>query len=224
MKKTIVLLFFVFSIYSNAQVVSENTEKEYLKLFVGVGALFVDNYEINKYLSQNNIQTITPVQINASTGIVFYNKDVDIDLGYELFASGKSNETTKNRTIANGVKLRAHYVFPVAKNFEIGTGFTISYSKRKLSIYYRGYDLDFNNLPPGINGNQISLFIEKAYLGPSLSLKLKESGRNHRQTKITFSYEFPINNKPWESDFLNLENKIYESKNNQFVVNVSFNL
>lgn len=224
MKKITLLLFLVISIYSNAQGVFENSEKEHLKLFIGAGALFVDNYEINNYLSQNNIQTITPVQINGSAWIIFYNKDVDIDLGYELFASGKSNETTKNRTIANGVKLRAHYVFPIAKDFEIGTGFNISYSKRKLSISYRGYDLDFNNLPPGINGNQISLFIEKAYLGPSFSLKFKESGRNHQQTKITFSYEFPINNKPWESDFLNLQNKIYESKNNQFIINISFAL
>ena len=66
MKKITLLLFLVISIYSNAQGVFENSEKEHLKLFIGAGALFVDNYEINNYLSQNNIQTITPVQINGS--------------------------------------------------------------------------------------------------------------------------------------------------------------
>lgn len=224
MKKITLFLLLLVPICSKAQVIPEKIENEHFKLFVGAGALFVDDYEINKYLSQNNIQTITPVQINATTGISFYNKDVDIDLGYEMFASGKSNETTKNRTISNGVKLRAQYVFPIAKDLEIGTGFNISYSKRKLAIYYKNYDLDFNNLPLGINGNQFSLFIEKAYLGPSFSVKIKEVGRNHQQNKITFSYEFPINNKPWESDFVNLENKIFESKSNQFIVNVIFNL
>jgi hypothetical protein len=224
MKKLTLFLFLNISIYSNAQLATEKIENEHFKLFVGVGALFVNSYEINKYLIQNNIQTITPVQINATTGISFYNKDVDIDLGYEMFASGKSNETTKNRTISNGVKLRAQYVFPVAKDVEIGTGFNICYSKRKLAIYYNNYDLDLNNLPPGINGNQFSLFIEKAYLGPSFSVKIKDVGRNYQQTKITFSYEFPINNKPWESDFVNLQNKIFESKNNQFIVNVTFAL
>jgi hypothetical protein len=224
MKKTILLLFLVVSSFGKAQVISEEIENEHFKLFVGVGSLFVDGYEINNYLSKNNIQTITPVQINATTGISFYNKDVDIDLGYEMFVSGKSNDITKNRTISNGVKLRAQYVFSIVKDLEIGTGFNISYSKRKLAIYYNNYDLDFNYLSPGINGNQFSLFIEKAYLGPSFSVKIKDVGRNYQQTKITFSYEFPINNKPWESDFVNLENKIFESKNNQFIMNVTFAL
>jgi hypothetical protein len=224
MKKITLFLLLLVSIFSKAQVIPEKIENEHFKIFVGVGAMFVDGYEINKYLVQNNIQTITPVQINATTGVSFYNKDVDIDLGYEMFASGKSNETTKNRTISNGVKLRAHYVFPIAKDLEIGTGFNISYAKRKLAVYYNNYNVDFNNLPSGINGNQISLFIEKAYLGPSFSIKFKEVGRNYQQTKITFSYEFPINNKPWESSFVNLQNKIFESKNNQFIVNVIFDL
>lgn len=224
MKKITLFLVLFVPIFSKAQVIPEKVENEHFKIFVGAGAMFVDGYEINKYLAKNNIQTITPVQINATTGINFYNKNVDIDLGYEMFASGKSNETTKNRTISNGVKLRAQYVFPIAKNLEFGTGFNISYTKRKLSIYYNNYNLDFNNLPSGSNGNQFSLFIEKAYLGPSFSVKIKEQARNHQQTRITFSYEFPINNKPWESNFLNLQNKIFESKNNQFVVNVIFDL
>lgn len=222
MKKIAVIILFLNSLLIFAQ--EESSDNENFKLFIGGGVLFTNEYEINKYLNLNNIQPITPVQINANAGIIFYNKNVDIDLGYELFASGKSNDKTKNRTLSNGVKFRAHYVFTIAKDLEIGTGFNISYGKRKLIISYKDYNLDFNNLPLESIGNQITLFIEKAYLGPSVCLKIKNTGRNNQQTKITFSYEMPINNKSWNSDFLNLQNKINEKKNKQFVINVSFAL
>lgn len=221
--KTVVSLFlFIFSFVSNAQDTLKFVEKDHFKLFVGVGASFVDAYEINKFLSQNNIQTIVPVDINATAGIIFYNDNVDIDLGYELFASGKSNETTRNRVISNGVKLRAHYVFKVHKKFEIGTGFNVSYAKRKLSVFYTDYVLDFDNLNPNLNGNQFTLYLEKGYVGPSISFKIKETGRNFQQTKITFAYEFSINNKPWQSDALKLQNVIYEKNLNQLIMNVIF--
>lgn len=222
--RIIQLLLLVFCLNLNAQVNDVAIEKEHFKLFVGVGASFNNGFEINSYLAKNNIQTINPVQINANTGVIFYNDDVDIDLGYELFASGDSNEKTKNRFISNGVKLRSHYVFQIMKDLEIGTGFNVSYAKRKLAIYYTDYTLDFNNLPAGVNGNQISLFNEKAFIGPSFSIKIKEVGRRHQQTKITFSYEFPINNKPWESSFLQFSNTIFEKNRNQFIINVSFTL
>jgi hypothetical protein len=221
--KTIVFLFLFFiSFVSNAQDTLKYVEKDHFKLFVGVGASFVNTYEINRFLSQNNIETIVPVDINATAGIIFYNDFVDIDLGYELFASGKSNETTRNRVISNGVKLRAHYVFQLFKDFELGTGFNISYGKRKLSIFYTDYSLDFNDLDSGLNGNQFTLFLEKAYLGPSVSFKIKDTGRNHQQTKITFAYEFSINNKPWHSDALRLQNTIHEKNRNQFLMNIIF--
>jgi hypothetical protein len=220
----LILLLFCLNLNAQANDVAVAVEKDHFKLFVGAGASFNNGFEINSYLAKNNIQTINPVQINANAGVIYYCDDVDIDLGYELFASGDSNEKTKNRFISNGIKLRSHYVFQIIKNFEIGTGFNISYAKRKLAIYYTDYTLDFNNLPAGVNGNQISLFNEKAYIGPSFCLKIKEVGRRHQQTKITFSYELPINNKPWESSFLQFENKIFEKNRNQFIINVSFML
>lgn len=217
-------LTLVYCLNVNAQVNDYTLVKDHFKLFVGVGASFNNGFEINSYLAKNNIQTINPVQINANAGLIYYGDDVDVDLGYELFASGDSNEKTKNRYISNGIKLRSHYVFQIVKDFEIGTGFNISYAKRKLAIYYTDYTLNFNNLPAGVNGNQISLFNEKAFIGPSLCLKFKEVGKRHQQTKVTFSYELPINNKPWEGSFLKLENKIFEKNRNQFLINVSFTL
>lgn len=222
MKQLVSLFFLLNAMFLNAQDTLKYVEKDHFKLFVGAGASFVNTYEINKFLSQNNIQTIVPVDINATAGIIFYNDNVDIDLGYELFASGKSNETTKTRVISNGVKLRAHYVFQVFKDFEIGTGFNISYAKRKLSVFYTDYVLDFDNLNPILNGNQFTLYLEKGFIGPSISFKIKETGRNFQQTKITFAYEFSINNKPWHSDALKLQNVIYEKNLNQFVMNVIF--
>jgi hypothetical protein len=222
MKVFFSLLVIMVSYLMNGQEIDSASENEFFKIFVGAGASFSDGYEINNYLSKNNIQTLNPIEINAITGLIFYNKFLDIDLGYEMFASGNSNEKTKNRLISNGIKLRANYVFPVFKDIEIGTGFNISYSKRKATIYYTDYVLDFNNLTDGINGNQISLFNEKSFLGPSFCIKIKGVGRNNQQTKITFSYEFPINNKKWVSDFLEFENNIKEKKRNQFVINVAF--
>ena len=216
------LLFLLSVSFSNAQDTLKYIEKDHFKLFVGAGASFGNPYEINKFLSQNNIQTIVPVDINATAGIIFYSDVVDIDLGYELFASGKSNETTRNRLISNGVKLRAQYVFKVFKDFELGTGFNISYQKRKLSIFYTDYSLDFSDLESNINGNQFTLFLEKAYLGPAVSFKIKDTGRNFQQTKITIAYEFSINNKPWHSDALRLQNTIHEKNRNQFVTNIIF--
>lgn len=217
----LILLFFSAKILY-AQEVDLNAENDFLKIFVGAGASFSNGYTINDYLSKNNIQTLTPVDLNITTGLSFYNKDVDIDLGYEMFASGKSNDNTKNRVISNGVKLRAYYVLPLFNDIEIGTGFTISYAKRKATLYYSDYILDFNNLENGINGNQITLFIEKAYAGPSFCVKFKETGRNNQQTKLTFSYEFPLNNKQWTTSFYRLENKIYEKNRNLFIANLTF--
>lgn len=222
MRKSFTVLLMLFSIVLTAQNMDIPKEKDFLKLFIGVGASFSNGYEINDYLSKNGIQTLNPVEINANAGIIFFNDDVDIDLGYEMFASGNNNDETKNRLISNGVKLRAHYVIPIHKDIELGTGFTISYAKKKLAVFYTDYVLDFDNLPSGINGNQISLFIEKAYLGPSLSFKVRNTGRNNQQTKVTFSYEFPINNQPWKSDFSKFQNTIHESKRNQFVMNLTF--
>lgn len=222
MKQIIGLFFLLSTLVLNAQDTLKYVEKDHLKLFVGAGASFGNTYEINKFLSQNNIQTIVPVDINATAGLIFYNDFVDIDLGYELFASGKSNETTRTRVISNGVKLRAHYVFPLFRDFEMGAGFNVSYGKRKLSVFYTDYILDFNELEPSLNGNQFTLFLEKAYLGPSVSFKIKDTGRNFQQTKITFAYEFSVNNKPWHSDALRLQNTIYEKNRKQFVMNVIF--
>jgi hypothetical protein len=222
--RTLQILLIVFCLNLNAQQKDLDIEKEHFKIFIGAGASFNNGFEINSYLAKNNIQTINPVHINANTGLVFYNEDVDIDLGYELFASGNSNEKTKNRFISNGIKLRAHYVFKIAKELEIGSGFNISYAKRKLAIYYTDYNLNFDNFQNGINGNQITLINEKSFIGPSFSLKIKEVGRRHQQTKVTFSYEFDINNKPWESSFLKFENTIFEKNRNQFIINVTFTL
>ena len=221
------IFFFIFTfLFSFSQ--KKDTisfEEDYqIKIFIGTGALYNSNYKINSYLERNGIVALNPVEINFTTGLNFYNKTLDIDLGYEMFAGGNSNEITKYRVISNGVKLRAHYVFLNTSKLGLAAGFNIAYNKRKLALFWKDYNVDFGNLEPGINGNQLTIFIEKAFVGPSVSFKIKDVGRRHQQTKFTLAYEFGLNNKQWESDFFNLTNTIRESNTQQIILNVTFGL
>lgn len=225
MRISFFIICFCSFLFSFSQDNIDKLEEDYqLKLFIGTGALYNEDYEINSYLKKNGIVPLSQFEINFTTGLNFYNNFLDIDLGYELFAIGNSNETTKYRTVSNGVKLRAHYVFLNKKTVAFGAGFNIGYNKRKLSLFWRDYNVDFNDLETGINGNQLSMLIEKSFLGPSISVKLKDTGRRHQQTKFTLAYEFALNNKPWESDFFNLTNTIKETNSRQIVLNVTFGL
>ncbi len=199
-------------------------EKNHFKLFVGVGSSFNHSYNINSYLEKNGIIKLSQFDINFLTGFNYYDDFVDIDLGYEMFAIGTSNEKTKNRILSNGVKLRAHYILFDRKNFAFGAGFNIGYAKKNLSLYWKDYEMDFDNLPQGINGNQLSMYLEKGFLGPSICFKGKEWGRNFQQLKITLAYEFALNNKAWESDTFELKNEIREPNTQQLVLNLTFGL
>lgn len=217
------ILSFLFSFSQERDTI--NFEEDYqIKIFVGTGALYNPNYNINSYLEKNGIVTLNSVEINFTTGLNFYNEILDIDLGYEMFAGGNSNEITKYRTISNGVKLRTHYVFLNTSKVGLGAGFNFGYNKRKLALFWKDYNVDFDDLEPGVNGNQLTMFIEKAYLGPSVSFKIKDVGRRHQQTKFTLAYEFALNNKEWESDFFNLTNTIRETNSRQIILNVTFGL
>lgn len=199
-------------------------EKNHLKLFIGVGSSYNKDYKINSYLEKNGIPSLTEFEINFLTGLNYYDDNVDIDLGYELFGSGKSNDKARNRILLNGIKLRAHYILFDRETVAFGAGFNIGYAKKNLDLYYRNYEIDFDNLPEGINGNQFSMYLEKAFLGPSITVKRKNAGRNNQQLKFTLAYEFALNNKKWESDNFTLKNQIKEQNSQQLVFNITFGL
>lgn len=225
MKKSITYFFLLcfFSCFAQTEALLP-VEKNHLKLFIGVGSSYNKDYRINSYLEKNGIIKLSQFDINFLTGLNYYDDYVDIDLGYEMFAIGTSNDETSNRILSNGIKLRAQYILFSRENFAFGAGFNIGYAKKNLSLYWKNYEVDFDNLPQGINGNELSMYLEKAFLGPSICFKGKGWGRNFQQTKITLAYEFALNNKAWESDTFKLKNQIKEPNTQQLVLNVTFGL
>ncbi|SFN08041.1 hypothetical protein SAMN05421741_10145 [Paenimyroides ummariense] len=192
-------------------------EDFHFKVFLGAGVAFNNHFEINKYLQKNGFVQMEMGELNATTGFSYFDNNVDIDLGYELFTNAKGNEISKYRTVSNGIKLRAHYEVLKFEKTNLGAGFNLGYSKRNLHLYTKGHQV---NLDEQIVGNQLSMHNEKAYLGPSISLKFKD--RRGDRTKITVAYEFPINNKKWESASFDLKNTIHEKNQARLIINATF--
>jgi hypothetical protein len=224
--RSFAILFALFGcVFCHAQdtIRKRAVEEFQLKVFVGAGAAFNNGFGINSSLRENGFVSMQPVHANITTGLHFFNQHIDIDLGYDLLVNGCSNDETKLRTISNGFKLRAHYEVFVFKKFNIGAGFNIGYSNTKLLLFRKGHQVDFND-GTGIEGNQLTLFLERGVLGPSVSVRVKDHGRESESVKITASYELGITDKSWESNYFELENDIRESRLRQFVLNVIFDL
>lgn len=224
MKKLLTVIFLCGFLQTFAQdsipIRTASRNEDNFKLFLGGGASFNNGFELNRLLEQNNIVPLQPVEGNFVAGLIFFNNDIDVELMYDMLVNGKSNETTKYRTIANGVKLRAQWQVIRFKKATIGAGLNIGYSHRKLSLYWKDTAVDFNNLGD-FQGNQLTMFLERSTIGPAISVRFKDTSRNHGQTKITLAYEIGMNNKSWEAGYFDLQNNITENKSSQLLLNAT---
>lgn len=221
MKKIFFGIFLLLQVSVYAQDINKN---ETLKIFIGAGAIFDNNYEIEKYLVKNDFADLKSVQANITAGLIFYNKDVDIDLGYDLAFNSNGNEISKNRSVSNGFKIRAHYVVLNLSKVAFSAGTSFAYLNKKLTVFDSSRKIDLNNLGNPISGNQITLSNQKLYLGPSISSLIKVKGVRESVTKITLGYEFSLNNKDWQSDTFEIINKISEKNNTRVVLNIVITL
>ncbi len=225
MRRLFVLWVLLIGVFCHAQdTIGKRAVEEFqIKLFVGAGAAFNNGFAINSGLKQNGFVPMQPVHANITSGLHFFNQDVDIDLGYDLMVNGDSNDATKMRTISNGVKLRAHYEVLVFEKVNIGAGFNLGYSNTKLSLFHKGHQVNFEE-GSGMQGNQLTMFLERGVLGPSISVRVKERGRHSQGLKFTAAYEFTITDKSWASNYFELEDVIQETALRQFVLNVILDL
>ena len=86
-------------------------------------------------------------------------------------------------------------------------------------LFWKDHSVNFGN--GNVSGNQLMMSVEKLFLGPSVSLKFKDLGRNNARNKITLAYEWGINDKPWRTTYFELEDIINEKRTAQLIVDMT---
>lgn len=189
-------------------------------IFVAAGSSFSDGFRINNFLSRAGIVPMQSTEFNLMVGAAYYNRRLDFDLAFETFINGGSDDNTRYKTNTNGIKLRAFYQVLPFEKFGFGAGFNLGWNRRKLQLFWKDHAVDFND--PGVSGNQLTLFLEKPYFGPAIYFKVKGLGHSQqKQLKLTLAYEWGFSDKKWESDYIELENDIFENGHSQLVLNLS---
>lgn len=189
-----------------------------VRLFIAAGPSFSEGFEINKFLHQAGIVQMQTTELNLMAGLGYFDRYIDIDLAYEANVNGKSDNVTRYKTNTNGIKLRAHYQVLSFKKFGFGAGFNLGYSRRRLELFWKDQEVDFN---ADVSGNQLTLTHDDGYIGPSIYFKLKQRGRrNLGQTKLTLAYELGFGNTDWKAGYFNLQNRINEQRR-QLVLNLA---
>jgi hypothetical protein len=81
--RKIVLLLCLFTVFVSKAQDSLHVGTTHFEAFIGFGLAVVNNIEMNKYLEQQGIAQIEPLEGELTTGLEYFDSHIDIDWGVQ---------------------------------------------------------------------------------------------------------------------------------------------
>lgn len=226
MKKMFLLLALAAGMHTFAQensvtdTVAVKSNNYKLRWYVGFGAVFNPDYNINENLKQAGVHRIADVMPGFVLGWdALINEKVLIDTEFNFAGMYNDFKDDGYRLIQGSIAIRGQYAIVNASRTSLMAGLGLSYTGNNLSVFDTNTTIDVNNLTPSQNTGYVSLYNQSFYIGPVVSLRLlKKQGYNSLTLKA--GYDINLSNSRWKSEFANVTNTVREN-GNRFYVNLT---
>jgi hypothetical protein len=226
MKKIFLIAGFMFAQFSFAQeektisTEEKKCEVPKLDLYVGVGGVFYNDFNLNQKISASGMPEIRESMPEFIVGINTLWEKYSFDAELSSSYSTKKNSTTENKLASGTFRLRGHYNFVNKPRVLLSGGLNVAYTHNDLNLYSRDNDINLNDLNPENNSGHVSLKNDIFYAGPSLAFNLKR--KEKLSIRLNVGYEFAFTNGKWKSDYANVSNTVKENGQNRLMVGVVF--
>lgn len=185
-------------------------EKPY-GLYVGFGAVFMGDYNLNEKLAQSNMPEIGSVAPEFTFGFTFTEPGEKLYMDVEATGAymDKKSDTDRIKTTTGMAKMRIHYKFFGNNKWFFSAGGDISYNITQVNLYSRTNVIDLNSLNPSAHTGHISMYSQQLTLGPSVAL-----GFCRDMTfplRLHVGYDIGLTNGKWKSEFANINNTVKEN-------------
>lgn len=212
MKKFFFFVLLTIGIQSlSAQQTTETTNDSIPKFtfYVGFGAAFNGDYNINKNLEAADMPqiggTIPVFTVGYNIGCNKWPVSLELNAGY----SDKTNSDNRVKNTMAQFKLQIHYMPFHTKSAFLSAGADISYSGNQFDLYRRDNVIDMNNLNPGYYNGHISLNNEQLLVGPSVTFGFFQD--KTFPLGLNLGYDIALTNGKWKSDFGKVTNAVKEN-------------
>ena len=213
----VAVLGFQFS-YSQDEPVENNAKEPLFNFFLGAGATFLGDYNINQNLANAGMPSINEVMPELSLGYTISSQKLALDFEVNANFMDKSANNYRLRAVGSGIKLRGHYIPYKTDAFFVSGGLDVSYVMTYFDLNDRNSVIDLNDLDPTTQTGHINLNNALLYAGPSVAVGLFQN--KAFPMRINVGYDFALTNGRWKSDFANVVNRVGESGHSRFYAKI----
>lgn len=199
-----------------------NAKEPKVGLYVGFGATFMGDYNINSRLQAAGVPQLTEVLPEFTAGINVTGDKWLMDVEATANYSDEKNATNRIRTAMAGAKLRGHYIPFKTESFFVSGGLDLSMVGTQVDIFRRGNVIDLNDLDPSFHSGHISLRNNMLYAGPSVAVGIFQN--KSFPLRFNFGYDFGLTNGKWKSDFADVANTVEENGHGRFYARLTLKM
>lgn len=194
------------------------------EFYVGFGATFVGDYNLNDNLAMANMPQIGSAAPEFTFGFtsVSPNEKLSMDIEGTAAYMDKKDNDNRLKTAIGGVKMRIHYKLAGNNKWFFAAGGDISYVFTQVNLYTRSNTIDLNDLNPATHTGHISMYNQQLTLGPSVSLGFCRE--MVFPLRLNFGYDIGLSNGKWKSEFADINNTVKENGLSRFYAKLIIDL
>lgn len=218
MKKITLLLLFISTItFAQEAPKQEDTAGDDVKLevYIGGGAIFNPDYNINSYLTAAGVKRISDVSPAFNFGWkTSFKNGFSFDIGAAALSS-KNKRKDGSQLVQATATFKMQYDLIKRQEYAFSAGINFSYVGSDLSVYDAGTIIDAHDITPSHNSGYLRLRNSSYFLGPVVAFRLKDGVKTF--LTLTAGYDFAVSNTRWKSDYASVANPVRENGNRFFV-------
>lgn len=216
----LVALFTISLGISNAQTKEKDTISSKVKsdIYVGIGILAQNGFNINQKLLNSNLATILNAMPEFVVGLNIFGQK--FSGGIEVGTNYSDKQVGNNFTKFISTNLRGNFSYNLINKPKIAftTGLNVTLNYSEINIFDGNAVINLNNLNPISNGSNTLLYSEVLYVGPAVSLYLFK--HTNWQIRLNATYEIGLTKGSWKSEFVNVSNTVNERGASRFIFGI----
>lgn len=222
MKKILLVLGMVVSLFANAQEVAKDSikKKPDMDFYIGVSFNANQSLNLNQKLRAGNLPEMRDVAPELTFGLNILGEKYsgDIEFGTSFLENKKGNNTLKY--LGFNTRARFHYNLIHNPKVTFAGGLSLAYQTNRYDIYNNNNSTDLNVLDPALNSGHVNLDNSMLYAGPNVMLYLFK--KSSFKIRINAGYELALTRGKYRSEYGSITNNIQENGNNRFVFGIAF--